>query len=63
VAKIAGMGEPRVFGNGGASGPAFQLNIVIGKETVSIAPQMGKLINHDEDEYDPFVSPNTLEGL
>lgn len=65
VAKIAGMGEPRVFGNGAAgNAPAFQLNIVIGKETVSIAPQMGKLINHDEDDtYDPLVSPDTLEGL
>lgn len=64
VAKIAGMGEPRTFANTGGSGPAFQLNIVIGKETVSIQPQIGKIINYDEDDdYDPLVSPNTLEGL
>lgn len=73
VAKIAEMGEPRL--NAGANGgPAFSLTINIGdpRNNVTIAPEMVKIINHDPgphngqsredfEEYNPFVSPNTLE--
>ena len=74
VAKIAEMGEPKV--NVGANGgPGFSLTINIGdNKDVTIAPEMTKIINHDPspnngrsrddfDSYDPFTSPNTLDGL
>lgn len=65
VAKIAGMGEPKINGaNGG--GPAFSLSINIGgNEKITITPTVSKVINHHQpsefDDYDPFVSPDTLE--
>lgn len=66
VAKIAGMGEPKNIG--GVGGPGFQLHINIGpgvSDKVTITPQFGKIINYDEptDEYDPLISPNTLEDF
>lgn len=48
VAKIAGMGEPKLMNAGGGT-PTFQLNINIGKNRVSVAPTIGKIINHDEE--------------
>lgn len=81
IAKIAGMGEPKLL-NATGSGPAFmlQINIAPGAEPVTIRPEFGKIINYDEPEpepppreltfdtfepeddgYDPFTSPNTLE--
>lgn len=64
VAKIAGMGEPK-FNTAGGSGPAFSLSINIGSnDRVTITPDVSKTINHhtpsDFDNYDPFVSPDTL---
>jgi hypothetical protein len=54
LAKIAGMGEPRVFGGGGGGNgaPTFQLQINIGPgiAPVTIRPEMGKIINYDEAE-------------
>lgn len=65
VAKIAGMGEPKFAGQVGGG---FTLSINIGShERVTIQPEVSKLINHDPkerddyDNYDPFMSPNTLE--
>lgn len=52
VAKIAGLGEPKVL-NGGTGGATFQLRINIGPERrnqVTVAPTLGKIINHDEPE-------------
>lgn len=73
LAKIAGMGEPKTFGPGGQGGPGFslQINITPGAapaQVITIKPEMGKLINYDpqdaaEDGYDPFSSPDTLEGF
>jgi len=70
VAKIAGMGEPRVLNTGVAGSGGFHLQINIGpgvSERISIRPEMGKLINYEdgatEDAYDPFSSPNTLEDF
>lgn len=75
IAKIAGMGEPKVFGANG-NAPAFQLQINIGPDrtnNVTIRPEMGRIMNYDdapvreaipsseEDDYDPLVSPTTLE--
>lgn len=65
VAKIAGMGEPKFNGAPG-SGPAFSLAINIStNEKVTINPSVSKVINHhqpgDFEEYDPFVSPDTLQ--
>lgn len=62
LAKIAGMGEPKLLG--GAGGGGFQLNISISQQptqSITIQPDLGKLINHDEGEYDPFSSPDTLQ--
>lgn len=50
VAKIAGMGEPKLM-NSGSGTPTFQLKINIGptKQTqVKVAPTFGKIINYDE---------------
>jgi hypothetical protein len=76
VSRIAGLGEPRVL-NAGGGGSSFnlQINIGPGVPPVNIRPEMGKLINYDDapapsgfdalvygdDDYDPLVSPNTLE--
>lgn len=49
VAKIAGMGEPKLL-NAGAGTPTFQLKINIGPTRhtqVTVAPTFGKMINHD----------------
>lgn len=46
VAKIAGMGEPKLMNIGGNT-PTFQLNINIGQNKVRVVPQMAKIINHD----------------
>lgn len=61
LAKVAGMGEPRVIGAGGPGG-GFQLNI-------NIAPTAPPIVIHaqtvhpiiDHDDYDPFTSPTTLD--
>lgn len=64
VAKIAGMGEPKVAAGGGV-GSGFSLSINIGShEKVTISQQPAKVIDHrpdDYDDYDPFSSPNTLD--
>lgn len=69
VAKIAGMGEPKVaIGNGGGGGGGFSLSINITQtERVSISPQKShKVIDHDsyddddDDDFDPFTSPVTI---
>lgn len=72
VAKIAGMGEPKLNA-AGMGGPGFSLTINIGQEPnhrVTINPEISKVINHeplkaesgfdDFDDYDPLVSPDTL---
>lgn len=66
VAKIAGMGEPKVL-NGAGGGAAFQLRINISnngerRTGVTIAPTMGKIINHDEPEAEEPVDLNVSEG-
>lgn len=61
VARIAGLGETRQAPGG--SGPGFSLNINIGPgigDSVKIRPQF-HTIDHDDDGYDPFTSPNTLD--
>jgi hypothetical protein len=61
LAKVAGMGEARTPIGGGVGG--FQLNINIGPGVapVVIKPTFAQTIEHDNDDYDPFTSPTTLE--
>lgn len=69
VAKVAGLGEPKVaLGNGGDGKGGFSLTINISQsERVQITPQVTpKVINHavedfEEDDYDPFTSPVTIQ--
>lgn len=62
LAKVAGMGEPKVGAGGGGSGFHLQINIAPGAAPVVIQP---KVVQHqavpEEDDYDPFTSPQTLE--
>lgn len=67
LGRIAGMGEPKV-GAGGGPGGGFQLhiNIAPGAEPVVVKAQMVHTIDHeptqyDDDGYDPFTSPTTLD--
>lgn len=73
VAKIAGMGEPKLNA-AGMGGPGFSLTINIGQEPnnkITINPELSKVINHEPkkpgtgfdgfEDYDPFVSPSTLD--
>jgi hypothetical protein len=71
LAKITGLGEPKnavVTGGGG-----FQLHINIGSGAPGVTINTSKVIEHQEeeedgpdifpmeaDDYDPFISPDTL---
>lgn len=70
VARIAGMGSPAagIPGAGGPGGFRLQINIGPGKEghqpqQITISADHSPLIDNysDDDGYDPFTSPNTLE--
>lgn len=53
LAKIAGMGEPKLMaGAGGGGGFTLQINIAPGQPPVQIKPDIGKVINHDEYQDD-----------
>lgn len=67
LAKLAGMGEPRVAA-GGAGGGGFnlQINIAPGVAPVVVQQQVPTIEHEDtwpsdEDGYDPFTSPTTLD--
>lgn len=63
VAKIGGMGEPK-FNMQGGGGSGFSLTININNDAkgrVVIGQDKPKVIEHEDDDFDPFTSPNTLE--
>ena len=62
LGRIAGMGEPKTVGGGGPGG-GFQLNINIapGAAPVVVQAKVVHTIDHDDDGYDPFTSPTTLD--
>lgn len=64
LAKVAGMGEPKVIGGGGGPGSGFQLNINISPTAPPViihAQAVHPVIEHEDDGYDPFTSPTTLD--
>ena len=63
LGRVAGMGEPKL-GAGGGNGPGFQLNINISPTAPPVVVQaqvVHPVIDHEDDGYDPFTSPTTLD--
>lgn len=62
LAKMAGMGEPKVGAGVGGGGFQLSINIAPGAPPVVVKATMPQVIEHDEDDgYDPFTSPTTLD--
>lgn len=63
LAKMANIGEPKQA-TGGPNAGGFQLQINIGPGVVPVTVT-SKVIDHglvlDDDGYDPFISPSTLD--
>lgn len=67
LAKLAGMGEPKPFLPGqGGGGFHLQINIAPGAapaQMITIRQELQALEQFAEDDYDPMVSPDSLEGF